>query len=905
MTFDELLESKGYSQSDITSAPREREDELARIIANKYSPSYFTGNFSNFDELAAEYVNEEKDPARLEAFRNMNPMEQRSFVFENYDDIVKNSRSDRLPSYAKAKDQGKEVLSEYHNNTKQKLRDELERIKGYATQYDLRMQRYKDLLGVGGFTHQDLNDYITSGGKTLPSGARGSEQIGISPNVEYTAFMLGKSPLDIVTSELIPEVGEMYRTEPLVDRFGTAPAATRYANKRSYARRPIAEDIVGMGVRALGIPYANDMEQAREAGAIAHDEAWNPMQSGIGYGLLNLGSSAFDAATSVYAPKYLSKISGLVGNSIMGGLQGAKSSLEGERRAYADPSAPFLGAVLGGGIGSVPYLFNRFAPRYGKAAIDRLEGDLRGMKGELASTASEASRWDKFLRNTESLENSIAREQQKLSEASVKPLNIVEGDRNLSIMFDEPSVSGYRSYARGSGLTRPIDDFSSNPEDVLKWGQNVRTELMESNPAVRGASPWETRQTFIPPDEVRLQNLQKADGIDTRSPFAQLSQETLYDMPGDKYVLGTQELSNERLAMLADYYAKDQRYADQLARLGFSEMPIAQKADIGRAIMEAGRNWQDKPIADLAWKTEITDADRVNAFNSYMQRQFPDGVPPTNSPAFQRAQAQFNEKMNLALSTPAREFGEVMPTGSVSDTRAFKDTKKIIEKNTLLSEDAKKSMLGELDALGQKGTTLAQAGQTLADLNKNANFNSSLTAADFEGMLRREMTPNAVRKGTLEYSKAIIDAEKELKALTDRQAELTSKMMKTLNSKGKVKGKVESYARELTDIRDRIGGLEETIDSRRKALQGRQKYVVGASGVLGRSVGATTYANTRQLPEDERLVSPVNRSQTTLSDIERIPYLGKVLDIVPAFANSPLRQLRNYGSFNIKGGDAQ
>ena len=128
------------------------------------------GFFASFNELANEYIRQNKDHYdNLVKFKYMNPLEQRNFLYKNLQNIVNGSGEKFTRAFREAENIGGKNKEDFILNTGTLLKKEIDYLSDNATKNDLEFQRYKDILGVPNWTNKAINDFLQE--KKLPLGA--------------------------------------------------------------------------------------------------------------------------------------------------------------------------------------------------------------------------------------------------------------------------------------------------------------------------------------------------------------------------------------------------------------------------------------------------------------------------------------------------------------------------------------------------------------------------------------------------------------------------------------------------------------------------------------------------------------------------------------------------------------
>lgn len=813
------------------------------------------GFFANFNDLATQYINQNKgNDYALEAFKKKNPLEQRKFLKENLNSILFNENKEgKLPALSKALSEGGSSVSDFVDLTTKNLTHEIDYLNDNATKSDLEFQRYKDIYNVPYWTNKAMNDFLMSGGSVYPHVASHIQEkkfdLNDDPNRQktfrfekgaskYGAFMLGYKRdrnSEHPDEDFFKMVSARYQSEPVVDRFGKTPLATRFKNKQEFADRSPAQKAVGFASQMVGVPYFNTMEQARESGAIAPNEWFNPIQGGVGNTAKNIGEIGFDAAMlgmpwGAIKPvgKFIDKIpaNAMVKTAAMGGLTGAKGTLEGEERGGTGKTFGYAlgGGALGLGTGGIAYHVGRIFPKYSRGS---------GLDKEIKNLQNQFPEGTRYLK-PEAIDKELA--------------DIEEYERAMAMrdeIFGRENLSWIEAYARD--IAEPTDDISAKTSDVIDWARMRQKNQDVNNPMyyanVEG-SPWENKFDL----NVPLQNVPRPKATNDQSPSAIFSKATNYN-PIIGLPSGTEGETRDMVRRAGEYIARNEDYEKALAAMQIK----GQKGttDFGANVFAEMKRYEDEPIARFV----VDGGDNAalqKTYEDWIVRNYPNGVPD-----WDLARDIFNEKLHIANTNYLQSrVPTAYNTGRVEDTKVFKDVVNDINNSPVLDAKGKKRLLSELKDVKGEGKSLDEVSATIASVRNRATGNPQ-TEANVAGELRKEITPNLVMQETFDR----INSQKEM-----------NKWKKSLEEKVKLDEKIKK----LTESRQGFGPVSQT-------------FVTGISRAGGYGMANAPLVSN----ESDKPFVNVSDEQNFLNAIgNRMPAFGY-------FWDSPLMRMRSAGSFNI------
>lgn len=819
------------------------------------SSAHRNGFYADFNALATQYIkNNNGNDYALEAFKKKNPLEQRKFLKENLNEIIFSKGSENLlPAFQKAASEQGASVADFIDLTTKNLTHEIDYLNDNATKSDLEFQRYKDIYNVPYWTNKAMNDFLMSGGSVYPQVASHIQEKNFDLNDDpskqksyqfdkgaskYGSFMLGYKRdrnSEHPDEDFFNMVSARYQSEPVVDRFGETPLATRFKNKQEFADREPFKKAAGFASQMLGVPYFNTMEQAREAGAISPNQWFNPIQGGFSNTAKNLGEIGFDAAAigmpwGAIKPvgKVIDKVplNAMVKTAAMGGLTGAKGTLEGEERAGTGKSLGYAlgGGALGVGTGGIAYHIGRIFPKYSRGS---------GLDKEIKNIQNKFPEGTRYMKP-----EAIDKELEELGEFA-KAMAMREQ------IFGRENLSGLESYARN--LAEPTDEISAKTSDVIDWARMRQKNQDVNNPMYYAnieGSPWENKFDL----ETPLQNTPRPKATNTESPSAIFSEATNYN-PIIGLPSGTEGETRDMVRRAGEYIARNEDYEKALAAMGVK----GQKGttDFGANVFAEIKRYEDEPIARFV----VDGGDNAalqDAYKEWIVRNYPNGVPDWGL-----AQDIFNEKLKIAnMNYLQSRVPTAYNTGRVEDTKVFKDVVADVNNSPVLDAKGKKKLLSKLNETKGEGKSLEDVSATIASVRNQATGNPQ-TEANVAGEIRREITPNLVLQETFDR----INSQKKKK-----------EWKKSLEEKVKLDEKIKK----LTASRQGFGPLSQT-------------FVTGVSRAGGYGMSNAPLVTN---DSDQNFVN-VSDEQNFLNAIgSRMPAFGY-------FWDSPLMRMRSAGSFNI------
>ena len=821
------------------------------------SSAHRNGFYADFNALATQYIkNNNGNDYALEAFKKKNPLEQRKFLKENLNEIIFSKGSENLlPAFQKAASEQGASVADFIDLTTKNLTHEIDYLNDNATKSDLEFQRYKDIYNVPYWTNKAMNDFLMSGGSVYPQVASHIQEKNFDLNDDaskqksyqfdkgaskYGSFMLGYTRdrnSEHPDEDFFNMVSARYQSEPVVDRFGETPLATRFKNKQEFADRDPWKKAAGFASQMLGVPYFNTMEQAREAGAISPNQWFNPIQGGFANTAKNIGEIGFDAATGGLpwawgglkgVGKAIDKIpaNAMVKTAALGSLVGSKGTLEGEERGGTGKSFGYAlkGGLVGAGSGGIAYVIGRKFPKYALGS---------GLDREMKDVQSQFPKGTRYLSNEE-----VDKELEELGDVA-KAMAMREQ------IFGRENLSGLESYARN--LAEPTDEISAKTRDVIDWARMRQKNQDVNNPmyyANVDGSPWENKFDL----ETPLQNTPRPKATNTESPSAIFSEATNYN-PIIGLPSGTEGETRDMVRRAGEYIARNEDYENALAAMGVK----GQKGttDFGANVFAEIKRYEDEPIARFV----VDGGDNAalqDVYKEWIVRNYPNGVPD-----WDLARDIFNEKLHIANTNYLQSrVPTAYNTGRVEDTKVFKDVVNDINNSPVLDAKGKKRLLSELKDVKGEGKSLDEVSATIASVRNRATGNPQ-TEANVAGELRKEITPNLVMQETFDR----INSQKEM-----------NKWKKSLEEKVKLDEKIKK----LTESRQGFGPVSQT-------------FVTGISRAGGYGMANAPLVSN----ESDKPFVNVSDEQNFLNAIgNRMPAFGY-------FWDSPLMRMRSAGSFNI------
>lgn len=746
-------------------------------LANKYK-----GGYASFTDLASEYIRQnEGNKEVLDSFKKQDPLVQRATILNELTDIFNNAGKNFLENYKMANFLDKGEADEIRSRTIRNLRGEIDYLKDNATKQDLEFQRYKDIYEVPNWTNKAMNDFLQKG--VLPIGSEGE----FDESGDFTPFYKGAGyfgsfmtdhkfdPKSIIPEEerFYNKVNQMYNTTPVEDRFAKNSLAERFANKESLSKRDPMEAGLAGATRLIGFPYFNTIEQAKQAGAIPYDakslpanEEWGGLNVGNDP-IKNVGEMAFDAFMldspfKMFKPmkagyqaikglnrfNYLQKASNALRNpeiglmaqsALLGGISGAKASLEGEQKAVdTTPSDLWKGFATGAGVGGAAYKLGRIAPKYGRGS--RIDKELSSVNKELRNIG-DAAKIQEELNDTEKALGAIKMRDEMFSGANIDKAG------SYARQFREPSNAGALSSA-----------------DAFDRARNQQMTYMAENPLFLGKvekAPYEVEFSFNTP----IQNTPRASGFGYATPQGKFFSKTGYGA-GVDVPLGTESEARQVLGNVTDFYAQNKDYSDALKVLGIDVSDKANRVNAGASISREINSYADEPIA----RAILNGAD----YKAKNELYYPEWLKRNGLEDNLDSRILFDDKFKMAQvnfleGTTPTKFG----TGRIEDTKVYKN---INEKASTLPKEKKAKVQSILNKSKQEGLDLDEATRLL---NKASDIAGGISSAErYAADIRREMSPHVVLQSTFDRANNVMKAEEQarrLPATLDKAKELETK----------------------------------------------------------------------------------------------------------------------------------
>ena len=228
------------------------------------------GYYASFTELANEFVRQNKgDNKKLDAFKRMNPFEQRDFLAKNLEAIFEKGGDSFLKVYNDAMNKAGTSERAFQSETFKNLQRERDYLTDNATKQDIAYQRYKDAFNVPYWSNKAIHDFLQK--DILPIGGKKS-RVDFDRRGNAYAKLMFEFEQDPNSStpeyDFYNKVKKDYNTKNFEDRFGNATLAQRFENKQNLAKRGDWGKVGGAVSQLLGVPYLNTLEQAKQAGAV-------------------------------------------------------------------------------------------------------------------------------------------------------------------------------------------------------------------------------------------------------------------------------------------------------------------------------------------------------------------------------------------------------------------------------------------------------------------------------------------------------------------------------------------------------------------------------------------------------------------------------------------------------------
>lgn len=902
------------------------------------------GFFASFNNLATEYIKQNSgNKEALDKFKGMNALEQRKFLKDNLNDVVNKAGAEFVPAFKTASGEEGATKADFMDRTEKSLTSEIKYLTDNATKADLEFQRYKDIYNVPYWTNRDMNNFLQSDGKVYPSGSASIQQKTFDENTgegqkaykmykggsAYGSFMLDyKRDRNSADPEMdfLKKVKETYNSKPVVDRFGSTTLADRFKNKLAYAdSRNSVGGFIDFGSRLTGAPYFNTMAQARESGAIAPNEWFNPIQ-GVEGTAKNFGEMAFDTGTLVspwgkFKPiaKITDKANAMTKSAIMGGIVGAKGAFEGEEKA--DPSVTIPEALLGVGLGGagglgVAYGFSRRFPKVsaGSGLDKSLKEAQSAYKADVLSIKQNAKNSLEDIANQIDAENKAIRslEKQQVKQESLKEKYIdeinqrQEQNRGLKLrkdIFSSENLNGLKAYARN--FKEPTDPVSAKNSDVIDWMQNKqKTHLVENPEFVENieAAPYEVAGFDY---ESPLQNMRRPSAPNTQSPSYQFFEATGYNPSLAGVPAGEGENVGNMVERAGEYITRKPEYENALKAIN-PDISGDKEFGFGARIFNEMKMYEDEPIAKFVIDKKSFadkpshDAALQGAFGEWIKRNYPNGVDD-----YDNAQRIFFEKLNIANSDYWGKRGmgvipEKYNTGRIQDSDYYKQVKETISNSDVLDGKQKQALLNQLKTAEEKGKTEKEISGIISDVLQNAN-GTPATEGNVAANVRKAVTPNLITNSSFERVKAIREMHKARSSLAQNAQNLRNEMQSTEKAIREKEANVSTLKNDADLVRERTAEnlaerkslFDEKSSKIKQIKQGFAPIPVYGLNTISKSIGNSISNNPISANSEDAEYLPITSESNFFSGFgSNLPHFGY-------YWNSPLMRMRQSGSFNI------
>lgn len=902
------------------------------------------GFFASFNNLATEYIKQNSgNKEALDKFKGMNALEQRKFLKDNLNDVVNKAGAEFVPAFKTASGEEGATKADFMDRTEKSLTSEIKYLTDNATKADLEFQRYKDIYNVPYWTNRDMNNFLQSDGKVYPSGSASIQQKTFDENTgegqkaykmykggsAYGSFMLDyKRDRNSADPEMdfLKKVKETYNSKPVVDRFGSTTLADRFKNKLAYAdSRNSVGGFIDFGSRLTGAPYFNTMAQARESGAIAPNEWFNPIQ-GVEGTAKNFGEMAFDTGTLVspwgkFKPiaKITDKANAMTKSAIMGGIVGAKGAFEGEEKA--DPSVTIPEALLGVGLGGagglgVAYGFSRRFPKVsaGSGLDKSLKEAQSAYKADVLSIKQNAKNSLEDIANQIDAENKAIRslEKQQVKQETLKEKYIdeinqrQEQNRGLKLrkdIFSSENLNGLKAYARN--FKEPTDPVSAKNSDVIDWMQNKqKTHLVENPEFVENieAAPYEVAGFDY---ESPLQNMRRPSAPNTQSPSYQFFEATGYNPSLAGVPAGEGENVGNMVERAGEYITRKPEYENALKAIN-PDISGDKEFGFGARIFNEMKMYEDEPIAKFVIDKKSFadkpshDAALQGAFGEWIKRNYPNGVDD-----YDNAQRIFFEKLNIANSDYWGKRGmgvipEKYNTGRIQDSDYYKQVKETISNSDVLDGKQKQALLNQLKTAEEKGKTEKEISGIISDVLQNAN-GTPATEGNVAANVRKAVTPNLITNSSFERVKAIREMHKARSSLAQNAQNLRNEMQSTEKAIREKEANVSTLKKDADLVRERTAEnlaerkslFDEKSAKIKQIKQGFAPIPVYGLNTISKSIGNSISNNPISANSEDAEYLPITSESNFFSGFgSNLPHFGY-------YWNSPLMRMRQSGSFNI------
>ena len=861
------------------------------------------GYYASFTELANEFVRQNKgNGKKLDAFKRMNPFEQRDFLAKNLEAIFEKGGDSFLKVYNDAMNKAGTSERAFQSETFKNLQRERDYLTDNATKQDLAYQRYKDAFNVPYWSNKAIHDFLQK--DILPIGGKKSKVDFDRRGNAYAKLMFEfeQDPnSETPEYDFYNKLKKDYNTKKFEDRFGNATLAQRFENKQNLAKRGDWGKVGGAVSQLLGVPYLNTLEQAKQAGAVSPEDWGSEELSSSPY---TYAETAFDALTGVSPFKFMKAskafVPPLAKGVALGAVAGAKGALEGEESATPEATAVKVaaGAGFGGGTGAGLYALSRRLPKYREGGVlDKVregykqdfeakkqllksedENVLKGLNEQISELKKKNLSTDAYARELEGVQNEL---DQYVQAQKAKDLR---GE-----IFGAENMSGLQSYVDRFSGQKPLDIQSATPMERYDWAsQRQLNEKMNSPLVYANADPYAYEVGGATPLESPLQNLRRPN-VDTESPRAIFETATTYSPIG----IADTPVMQERLTAAVNYFMSNPQYREALENMGIKNTQDFAKSEIGKQIYSEMINYLDEPIAKLAMTGERNPEVISAAYKEWAARNYPNGITGD-------AQNVFNEKLNIAKSGyRPNEY----PTGKIENTQVYKDTKDIVK---TYGDD---KMMERLESVKEPNKTLEDVSRTIASI-RNQLTGDVRTGANFAGELRTQMTPNVVLGGTFESVGKMTEAQKMAQNLFAKQMDLQKKISEAPTIKALNEAKTKELQNQIdlkkAQTQAKIDAEKANLDDNLLDIRLRKKGLSPAfTSISNLSSKASGYAiANKPLVQTDSDVDylPYGKESTmfkTLNSIPvTIPLVGNITNPL-YYWDSPLIKMRKAGSFKI------
>lgn len=861
------------------------------------------GYYASFTELANEFVRQNKgDNKKLDAFKRMNPFEQRDFLAKNLEAIFEKGGDSFLKVYNDAMNKAGTSERAFQSETFKNLQRERDYLTDNATKQDLAYQRYKDAFNVPYWSNKAIHDFLQK--DILPIGGKKSKVDFDRRGNAYAKLMFEfeQDPnSETPEYDFYNKVKKDYNTKNFEDRFGNATLAQRFENKQNLAKRDDLGKVGGAVSQLLGIPYLNTLEQAKHAGAVS-PEAWGSKE--LLSNPFTYAETAFDVGMGVSPFKFMKAskafVPPLAKGVALGAVAGAKGALEGEESATPEATAVKVaaGAGFGGGTGAGLYALSRRLPKYregGKLDKEREdykqafeakkqllksedENVLKGLNEQISELKKKNLSTDAYARELEGVQNELNK------------YEVVKQAKNLrSELFGAENMRGLQSYVDRFSGQKPLDVQSATPMERYNWAsQRQLNEKMNSPLVYANTDPYAYEVGCATPLESPLQNLRRPN-VDMESPRAIFETATTYSPIG----IADAPIMNDRLTAAVNYFMSNPKNREILENLGIKDTKDFAKSEIGKQIYSEMINYLDEPIAKLVLSGNKNPKVLKATKQLWLNRNFPNGVTSD-------AENIFNEKLAIAKSgyRPSE-----LPRGKIEDTQVYKDTKDIV--NTYGDD----KMMKRLESVKEPNKTLKDVSSTIASI-RNQLTGDVNTLANVSGELRKQMSPNVVLGGTFESVGKMTEAQKMAMKLFAKQKDLQKKISEAPTIKALNEAKTKELQNQIdlkkAQTQAKIDAEKANLDDKLLDIRLRKKGLSPAfTSISNLSSKASGYAiaNKPLIQTDSDVAYlPYGKESTmfkTLNSIPvTIPLVGNITNPL-YYWDSPLINMRSAGSFKI------